>query len=155
MKYSIIKSFNEVHLTNNNLILCDIDNTILTNKIIHLKHKTGIKPDINLYIPKYIDKDGFSNLLQRLQMTNSKLYFITSRGKKSIELTTRQFKILNIDINNYPVLFCGETKKSDIVKECININKFENVIFIDDLKYNLYYMKKEFGEKVNCFLFQK
>ena len=155
MNYSTIKSFNEVHLTNNNLILCDIDETIITNKIMLLKNKNGNKPDIKLCIPKYIDKDGFLNLLQRLQMTTSKLYFITSRSKKSFEFTNKQFKLLNIDIKKYPILFCGTTKKSDMVKEFIKINEYENIIFIDDLKYNLYYMKKEFGDKINCFLFQK
>lgn len=155
MNYLTIKSFNEVCLTNNNVILCDIDETILTNKMMLLKHKNGNKPDVRLCIPKYIDKDGFLNLLQRVQITKSKLYFITSRTEKSIEFTNRQFKLLNIDTKMYPILFCGETKKSDMVKEFIKINEYESVIFIDDLKYHLYYMKKEFGDKVNCILFQK
>lgn len=155
MKFTTIKSFNEVCLTNNNLILCDIDETILTTKLILLKHKIGNKPDVRLCIPKYIDKDGFLNLLQRIKMTNSKLYFITSRRKKSSEFTNKQFKVLGIDKKIYPILFCGETKKSDVVKEFIDINEYETIIFIDDLKYHLYYMKKEFGDKVNCILFQK
>jgi hypothetical protein len=157
MKYLTINTFNKVPLTKNNLVLCDIDDTLITNKTIYLKHKltNSDKPDIKLKLPSYIDKSGFINLLQRLKITESKLYFITSRNEKSCDFTNNQFKLLDIDINNYPVLYCGENHKSNIVKKFIDTNSYDNIIFIDDLTHNLRIMKKEFGDKVKCFLFKK
>jgi len=158
MKYLTINTFNKVPITKNNLVLCDIDETLITTKTIYLKPKQKTNPDapnIKLNIPSYIDKNGFTNLLQRLQITDSKLYFITSRHETSSDFTNNQFKLLNIDINNYPVLYCGKCEKSSIVKSFIDFNSYDSIIFIDDLTYNLRNMKKEFGEKVNCYLFKK
>jgi len=157
MKYLTINTFNEIPLTKNNLVLCDIDDTVITTKTIYLKPKqvNSTKPNIKLHIPTYIDKNGFMNLLQRLQLSESKLYFITSRNENSSEFTANQFKLLNIDINTYPILYCGTSHKSNIVKQYIDTKSYDNIIFIDDLIYNLRNMKKEFGDKVNCFLFKK
>jgi len=102
-----------------------------------------------------LDKNGFKNLLQRLKNTESKLFFITARNEKSIKFTNQQFKLLNIDTNNYPIFYCGETDKSSIVSQFIDTSIYDNIIFIDDLTHNLRKMKKNFGEKVNCFLFKK
>jgi len=157
MKYLTIDSFNKVPITKNNLILCDIDDTLITTKTIYLKPKSpeSNKPNIKLDIPIYLDKNGFKNLLQRLKDTESKLFFITARNEKSIKFTNEQFKLLNIDTNNYPIFYCGETDKSIIVNQFIDTTTYDNIIFIDDLTYNLRKMKKNFGEKVNCFLFKK
>jgi len=157
MKYLTIDSFNKVPITKNNLVLCDIDDTLITTKTIYLKPKSpeSNKPNIKLDIPIYLDKNGFKNLLQRLKNTESKLYFITARNEKSIKFTNQQFKLLNIDTNNYPIFYCGETDKSSIVNQFIDTTIYDNIIFIDDLTHNLRKMKKNFGEKVNCFLFKK
>jgi len=159
MRYSTIDTFNKVLITKNNLVLCDIDDTLITTKKIYLKPKqintNSFKPNIKLQIPSYTDKNGFMNLLQRLQITGSKLYFITSRHEKSSDFTSNQFKLLNIDIDSYPILYCGENHKSNIVKKFINTDNYDNIIFIDDLRYNIHNMKKEFGDKVTCFLFKK
>lgn len=157
MKYLTIDSFNKVPITKNNLILCDIDDTLITTKTIYFKPKSpeSNKPNIKLDIPIYLDKNGFKNLLQRLQITDSKLYFITSRHETSSDFTNNQFKLLNIDIHNYPILYCGKCEKSSIVKNFIDFNSYDNIIFIDDLTHNIRNMKKELGDKVNCFLFKK
>jgi hypothetical protein len=157
MKYLTVDSFNKVPITKNNLVLCDIDDTLITTKTIYLKPKSpeSNKPNIKLDIPIFLDKNGFKNLLQRLKNTESKLYFITARNEKSIKFTNEQFKLLNIDTNNYPIFYCGETDKSSIVNQFIDTTIYDNIIFIDDLIYNLRKMKKNFGEKVNCFLFKK
>jgi len=157
MKYLTIDSFNKVPITKNNLVLCDIDDTLITTKTIYLKPKSpeSNKPNIKLDIPIYLDKNGFKNLLQRLKNTESKLFFITARNEKSIKFTNQQFKLLNINTNNYPIFYCGETDKSSIVSQFIDTSIYDNIIFIDDLTHNLRKMKKNFGEKVNCFLFKK
>jgi hypothetical protein len=157
MKYLTINTFNKIPLTKNSLVLCDIDDTLITTKTICLKPKktNTAKPNIKLVVPAYIDKNGFTNLLQRLEATNSKLYFITSRNESSIDFTNNQFKLLNIDINTYPILYCGTSQKSNIVKQFIHTNSYDSIIFIDDLMYNIRNMKKEFGDKVSCFLFKK
>ena len=157
MKYLTIDSFNKIPITKNNLVLCDIDDTLITTKTIYLKPKApeSNKPTIKLDLPIYLDKNGFKNLLQRLKNTESKLFFITSRNEKSIKFTNEQFKLLNIDTNNYPIFYCGETDKSIIVNQFIDTTTYDNIIFIDDLTYNLRKMKKNFGDKVNCFLFKK
>jgi len=159
MKYLTIDTFNKVIISKKNLVLCDIDDTLITTKTIYLKHKkintNSFKPNIKLQVPCYIDKNGFNNLLQRLEVTKSKLYFLTSRHEKSSDFTNNQFKLLNINVDNFPILYCGENHKSNIVKKFINTDEYDNIIFIDNLMHNIYNMKKEFGDKVNCFLFKK
>jgi len=153
MGYPVLNSFNNVPITQKSLILCDIDDTLLTNKFVKFTANKNNNLVINL--PKYTDKDGFTNLLQKLQKTNSKLYFVTARNIKYIEFTRRQFKILGIDIDKYPVYFCGDIPKGIIIKKFINMTNYKNIIFIDDLKYNLDNVKKELGNRIKCILFQK
>jgi len=155
MKYSIINSFNNIEITDNSLVLCDIDETLLTNKFIKLKPKENNKPVIKMNLPKYTDKKGFLNLMQKLNRTNSKLCFVTARDIKYFEFTRKQFKFLGINIENFPVFFCGDTPKGLVIKTKINLTKFKDILFIDDLKYNLDNVKKELGEKVQCILFEK
>jgi len=155
MKYSIINSFNNIEITDNSLVLCDIDETLLTNTFIKLKSKQNNKPIIKLNLPKYTDKTGFFNMMQKLNRTNSKLCFVTARDIKYVELTRKQFKFLGINIENFPVFFCGDTPKGLVIKTKINLTNFKEILFIDDLKYNLDNVKKELGEKVQCILFQK
>jgi hypothetical protein len=155
MKYSIINSFNNIEITDNSLVLCDIDETLLTNKFIKLKPKKNNKPVIKMNLPKYTDKIGFLNLMQKLNRTNSKLCFVTSRDIKYFEFTRKQFKFLGINIEKFPVFFCGDTPKGLVIKTKINLSKFKDILFIDDLKYNLDNVKKELGEKVQCILFEK
>ena len=52
MKYLTIDSFNKVPITKNNLILCDIDDTLITTKTIYLKPKSpeSNKPNIKLLL---------------------------------------------------------------------------------------------------------
>jgi predicted phosphatase len=62
---------------------------------------------------------------------------------------------LGINIEKFPVFFCGDTPKGLVIKTKINLSKFKDILFIDDLKYNLDNVKKELGEKVQCILFEK
>jgi len=155
MKYPIINSFNNIPIQQNTLLLCDIDETLLTNKSVSLVPNQNNKPTIKLNLPKYTDKNGFINLLQKLHETNSQIYFITSRNIKYFEFTRRQFKVLGLNIENFPVYFCGDNPKGLIIKQIENINNFDNIIFVDDLKYNLKNVKHELGDRVKCFLFQR
>jgi predicted ferric reductase len=155
MGYTTINTFNDIPIIEKTLVLCDIDETLLTTKIIKLVSNKDNKMVKLCYLPKYTDKDGFLALLEKIKITNSKLIFITARRSTFAQITYNQFKLLDIDKNVYPIFFCGETPKSKIVKKNINLNNFSNIIFIDDLKYNLYHMKKEFSDLVKLFLFQK
>jgi uncharacterized HAD superfamily protein len=155
MGYTTINTFNNIPILEKTLILCDIDDTLITTKKIKLRSNKDNQNVIHLHLPKYIDKEGFQNLLEKIKITNSRLIFITARSSRSTEFTYNQFKLLNIDNKIYPIVFCGDTSKATIVKKYINVNSFSNVVFIDDLKHNLYHMKQEFGDRIKLFLFQK
>jgi hypothetical protein len=152
MDYTIINTFNDIPVTEKTLVLCDIDETLLTTKKVELTTKEVKK---KIYLPKYTDRNGFYNLLKKIEMTNSKLIFITARKITATQFTYNQFKFLNIDKDKFPIIFCGDTSKARIVKKYINLKNYSNTLFIDDLKHNLHDMKQQFDNIVKLFLFKK
>ena len=154
MKYRVINSFDSIDIGDNSLLLCDIDETLFTNKLVRFQSKEN-KSIIKLILPKYTDKQGFLNLLNKIRQTDSKLYFVTARDIRYFDFTRKQFKLLGINLVNFPVYFCGTTPKGFVIKNQIKLDNFKKIIFLDDLKYNLDNVKKEFGDKIECILFKK
>jgi len=158
MKYIITDNFNNIEISENNLVLCDIDETLLYNKIYYITPKTTITTNTTpkkINLPIYTDKKGFDIFLEKIKKTNSKLYFITSRTEDLLEFTNKQFKLMNLDSNLYPVIYCGNIDKTIRVKENIDTSIYNKIVFIDDIKYNLYTMHCEFGDKIATYLYRR
>jgi uncharacterized HAD superfamily protein len=143
MKINNINSFQNISITENTLIFCDIDETILKYEIINhkwwkdkLEYYYNIHNNHNIsnqcaylewkeYIynnlPSYTDKNGFLKMLDTIKKTNSKLIFITAREKNIKNITIQQLK--HLKINNYDILFVGKKKtKGLFIKDNFDIS---------------------------------
>lgn len=149
----IISSFYQVELLNNlkYLIICDIDGTILhfpnCNKDCReiIKDLSPRKEDYkkelqqlkNMYInikePIHTDYDGFVDMLNKLNKTNSKLIFLTARTLESDILTKKHLRQIGIQPDDFEIHYTGtQISKGEYIKKYIDLSCWENIIFIDD-----------------------
>lgn len=161
--YKTISSFNDVEIINSNtLVICDIDETLLTwnKKSSDFYHKViddfslidyVIKPtqeEINkkaqqwlcmyhrMFSPVMTDEDGFYNLLNRIEKTNSEITFLTARPKNSStnNFTRKNFLDIGLDYNKYSIHYTDNNSisKGEYIKKNINTSNYNQIIFIDD-----------------------
>ena len=172
-----ITSFNDVNVYNNSIIFCDIDETIIEfNGINHKWWKSTFYKyydetkdyelsevktlqewviHIQSHKPKYTDLNGFLNLMEKINNTNSKIIFITARDKSLINLTKKHFDYL--ELYNHQVHHVGVIKKGDFIINNINLDGFDNFIFIDDLEGNIDDVKTSFmslDKHIDCYQFK-
>ena len=175
-----INSFEQIDIKHpNTLVICDIDDTLLYfpgmgpkkyNEI--LSHymslcfqdfQTASEYTSNywekLFLttePMHTDKLGFYNLLYRLNENNSGLCFLTARPghESNIEYTRQNFKSLNLNYDEFVVFYSHKTPKGEYIKTSIDVSKYTNIIFIDDLNQNLSNVKLTFGDNVQCYKFK-
>ncbi len=181
--YNTIKSFNEITLTKlRPLIICDIDSTVICpkkdisyyinniKKILNEMNDTDITEDeiINeattLYLNNYYiidnikatDKKGFQDVIDKVNLLDGTLIFLTSRKKTVSELTERTLhNILNIDTNIYKIYYTeNKINKGQYIKNNLMelINKYDDVIFIDDDEKqikSIYKLNKYLYDKYN------
>ena len=154
----IISSFHEVELTKDEkyLILCDIDETILHFPDCDRKCKEIInvlaisdkeyQHDFNLLRilyrntnpPTHTDYDGFVSMLQKINETNSKLFFLTARGIESDNLTRSHLQQIGISLNDFEIHYtAAQITKGEYIKKYIDLSEWKNVIFIDDCISNI------------------
>lgn len=140
-----INSFNEINLHNlKTLIICDIDDTLLfqkkvcnyQNKIfVSLKRNNNdewTKKNLSLKIT-HTDPIGFNLLLNKIKQTNSKLIFLTSRSIYIQNITKNDFTQIGLNYDNYKIYYTsGLILKGEYIKKYIDINKYEQIIFIDN-----------------------
>lgn len=176
MNVEIISTFDEIPISNNTLVLCDIDDTILYFSQIDKKWwKTNIELYSLIHDPitaknltlgiwmthigenkaMHTDKTGFENLLNRLAASNSKIVFITARQTELERITEQHFNDLNIDNSKYDIKHIGNCSKGLYVEKNIPLEKYNNVIFIDDLNENLENMYDIFGDKIKLYKFDR
>lgn len=169
-----INTFNDIALTKENpLVLCDIDETILTYKydIIDFfnRHKL-ISPDApfeeikqyaldDYYIyrilnnPSHTDQKGFKTLLEQIEKLNGEIIFITARSIGSTEMTKKHFKILNIDYKKYKIHYLSNLiQKGEFIKKNICMKENQEVIFIDDMGDNIENVKL-LNPNIKCYQF--
>lgn len=160
--FTTISSFNQIKIEKKNtLVLCDIDDTLLyfpgCDEKCHEILKDLFKVNNNLNYdyellklknmyrlinePRHTDYIGFINMIKKID----KLEFLTARSQSYDEITQRQFKKLNIDNYNFKIHYTNnQISKGEYIKQNINLDKWEEVIFIDDYPsyietvYNLY-----------------
>ena len=169
-----ITSFNEIVIAKNKpLILCDIDETLLRfnynlqhfyiqAKLIYPKASNNellnrAKNDFYLYRilnnPIHTDFNGFNNLCRRIEEMNGELIFITARSYGAEDTTKKHFKTLGIDYNKFKIHYLSNAiEKGNYIKKNIKLEGSEEIIFIDDQKYNLDNVKKILPQ-IKCYKF--
>lgn len=169
-----IHTFYSVDISQNSLVLCDIDDTVLVfpkysdtfykeaydyyTSIGYNENLTKklIKNDWELYSsfkkPSITDKDGFFNLLDKIEKTKSKLCFVTARSNSSEQKTINELTHVNIDCNKMPIYYTNATMKGNYIKQNINLLDYEHIIFIDDNDMHLENVKKEIPF-ITCYKF--
>ena len=162
------------------LVICDIDETVLmfendnqcistnwweTRKKYYIdnhNHNYDSAQDVsyedwleivNNNKPKFTDKDGFLSMLKKIEETDSTIIFLTARDQNIKELTYKHFKELDLDPNNYKIYFTNHSAKGRFIKSNININKYNKVIFIDDLLNNLDSVSNEYNDQISYYQF--
>ncbi len=167
-----IRSFDEVTILQNSLVVCDIDETLLYFDGIDKKwwsqtfdefyriHNDYDKADklsldkwishINNNNPYITDESGYNNMLKRINDTNSKLVFLTARYEYLRNTTLKHLFHLNI---HNPILHFtgGQCKGRYIFDNLINPIP-ERVIFIDDLQQNINDVRNNITN-IECYLF--
>ena len=156
-----ISKFSDIEIKPNTLVLCDIDDTLLhhpainmawvslINMFFYLKHqqptetenRTSMEEEVRGYmneifrtIPmRHTDREGFFSLLQR----STDFAFVTARSIEAKEFTYSNLRSLDIDVDQYPVHFCGDVPKGKYINSKFDLHKYDYVVFIDDQPSNL------------------
>lgn len=147
-----------INISKNNLIICDIDETILTRHMRHKKKSKSSKQHITLnkiksLLPSYTHKKSFLHLLEEIERKGCKLIFLTARPKSLEQITILQFDYLKLDYYAYDTHYVYNYNKGKYVKHFIDYSPFERVIFIDDKIQNLIHMKTEIKNCI-CYHFK-
>ncbi len=160
--WKTIRTFSEIDMQENTLILCDIDDTILhhpainvnwimmIHRFFHLQYKTEhghfnqlqTEIDTNAYLDsifesvpmRHTDCDGFFAMLAH-QATD--LAFVTARHSTTKDFTYDNLRSLDIDPEKYAVHFAGNMGKGDYINLHFDLSKYDRVVFIDDQPRNL------------------
>lgn len=169
----IIRTFNDIEIQHNTLVLCDIDDTVLAfdkidkhwwrerfayyytrNGDYDFSDQAVLKEWIYLIktqAPVPVDTDGFINFMEKLVQTNSRIIFVTARTSELVDVTIKH--LYHIGITNPDVHYVGDMPKGDYIKNAISFTDFDNIIFIDDLEQNINSVERVFGDTVHKYLF--
>jgi hypothetical protein len=153
----IINTFNDISITKENtLILCDIDDTVLTFKHLDkdfMYFYNMIKQDFpdedidfivneardfyNTYRsynkPIHTDYEGFTNMVTKLKNKNSNICFLTARNEEFKDYTKKDLNNIGINYDDFIIYFTGDKmSKGEYIKNNINLENINEIIFIDD-----------------------
>ena len=132
--------------TQKTLVICDIDDTILLQKVELLS-------GIYVNTVKWTDYIGFHRLLSVTQEAGGKLMFLTARSPESVPFTVQDFADLELRYDDFEVHYTGNIiTKGQYIDRFIDVTPYDRVIFIDDLIPNIYTVKRAVPSAF-CFLF--
>ena len=139
--YTTINSFDnvEIDISKKTLILCDIDETILTSTAI------------DTFSVVHTDYKGYQNMLNKLS-PKSGLCFLTARDEGIEDITNTHLKLIGIR-NRPQIYFTGNISKGTYMKQKMDISFYEDVIFIDDNTAQLSSVHKEYPN-IRCYRFE-
>lgn len=127
------------------LFICDIDETILTQKV-------ELVNGFYNYSVKWTDYIGFHRI-RHLVEQNGKLIFLTARHPASIPFTIDDFAKLGLNYDDFEVHYTGNLmSKGEYIIRYIDTTPYNRVIFVDDLIPNIYTVKRAVPSAF-CFLF--
>ena len=169
-----VKSFKDIPVERNTLVLCDIDDTVIVfeklgkkwwrerfadyyerNGDYEFSEKAVLKEwihQIHKEKPVHVDKEGFEDFVERINSTGSTLVFVTARTSDLYCLTLHHLKQVGITPKT-DVHYTNNTPKGDYIANVIDFDDFDHIVFIDDMEHNVNSVKRVFGEKVATYLF--
>lgn len=154
-----INSFNQVQLVPNSLIVFDIDETVISFEDINEgwwkktfskyygqtnDYDLADELSLNEWVthiknskPQLLDEVNFINLIKQAKELNCEIIMLTSRRKFLFDVTIAHIAHCNIDIDSDSIYFNENKGKElyDIVTS--KYQKYDNIIFIDDVESNL------------------
>lgn len=150
-----ISTFDEIQITNNMLILCDIDDTVFCygeqiKKYWESKiHDPGYQiwhSIIERISPKLTDKNIHKFINNALQM-NCKIHFVTHRNKLFTDITHKHLEENNL--HHIPVHFLSGCSKGDYINQNFDLSLYHKIVFIDDSEYNIIDVKNKVNNSIN------
>ena len=173
-----INTFSQIQISQCEKTLCifDIDDTIMGYnefnhtyfgerinyyKNIHKSHILAIDFAVSDWIekieqstPHHMDEYGYNDIINRIIKSNSQYFFLTARNPHFRQLTEKHLEQINI--KNPHIYYVSGKNKGEYLKNIIDkYEKFDRIIFIDDIEKNLEDLKKTFGDKIELFHFVK
>jgi len=180
MNWTEINSFDQVSIDlPNTLVICDIDDTLLHfpgltpekyTEILEYYKSINSDPEIALNdannywsekfsqtVPIHTDMDGFARLLLRLHTSSGGLCFLTARPghPDNIEFTRSNFNSIKLSYDAFIIHYSWFLLKGEYIRDQINLTGYTNIIFIDDMEYNLLNVNSHFGSQIKCYKFIK
>ncbi len=146
-----IHSFDHIRLrTQKPLILCDIDETILTTDENESENKTGSFSYGD--IPKHTDYYGFQRLIERVDKLNGEIQFLTARSAQYHYITRLHFDHIGVDYDSFKINYTDGGPKGEYIKKNIDLSGYGEVIFIDDRESFLMNVKTHHPQ-ITCYKF--
>jgi hypothetical protein len=174
--YKIIYSFNDVDITEKTLIVCDIDDTLLRYEVSWQYYFFKYMQEFNNYeIAEsranrewfhytkanncfLVDKEGFTNFMNKIKETNSVLVFLTARIGTSHPYTIENFEHIGLDHTQFDIHYSHTISKGLYLHEQLykfrnyDYSNYKKIVFIDDALHNILNMNHHLPN-VECYLF--
>lgn len=158
-----ISLFNDVTIRKEKtLILCDIDDTVIAYDKNFDFFYNSVKNRPNMHVqlyteaelqqyaytkyvdyrrkttPTHCDYNGFKYIESILKNTGGEIMFLTARDAFSSVITRNQFTQIGLNYDDYRVHYTSsKVNKGYYINKYIDIKKYNDVIFIDDLPANI------------------
>ena len=168
-----VKSFKDIPIQRNTLVLCDIDDTVIVFEKLgktwwrerfddyyerthdyDLSDKEVLKEwvhQIQKNEPVQVDEAGFTDFMERINATGSILVFVTARTSDLADLTIAHLKQVGITPKT-AIHYTNNESKGDYIANVLDFDDFDHVIFIDDMEHNVNSVERVFGDKVTTYL---
>uniref|UniRef100_A0A6C0BTM0 FCP1 homology domain-containing protein n=1 Tax=viral metagenome TaxID=1070528 RepID=A0A6C0BTM0_9ZZZZ len=169
-----VKSFKEIPIQRNTLVLCDIDDTVIVfeklgkkwwrerfddyyerTRNYDISDQEVLKEwvhQIQKGEPVHVDEAGFTDFMERINATGSILVFVTARSSDLADLTISHLKQVGITPKT-AIHYTNNESKGDYIANVLDFDDFEHVVFIDDMEHNVNSVERVFGDKVTTYLF--
>jgi hypothetical protein len=148
-----IETFDRIRLSKfNPLVLCDIDDTLLTMDTVYQLDPTKPVPLKIEYVPTHTDYHGFNRLVYRVKQMGGELQFLTARDKEFHAFTRSNFDTIGVDYDSFKIHYTNANPKGEYIKKNIDLSKYGEVIFIDDRELFLENVKRHHPQII-CYKF--
>jgi len=156
MSFQCIRTFQDVIIKSNTLVICDIDDTVIKCKKPLNHFYQMVKEDFcffsdcthemllkeawdmqimynQLYGYTHTDSEGFEQMLNSISQTKSQLIFLTARSKQSDQATKKNLNQAGIYHEDFQIHYTkNEITKGQYIVDHIDLSGFDHVVFIDD-----------------------
>lgn len=171
----IINTFKTIFIPKDKkpIILCDIDKTFIRplrdyNDVFNqMKHEYAdpkeceqfvndmLNMSLSVGLIKQTDKDGFTEMLAKINQLGGKLLFLTARGSLAHDKTIRDLEQVGLENpEQFEIHYTNnEITKGDYIKKYKLLHGYDHHIFIDDYPHFLESALRIYPN-MDCYLFK-